>query len=71
MRLRRIETVDQANHFLERTFLPWWHQRFARRPRDPRDAHRHLEREHRLEQILSIRETRSVAWLDGTRWDSA
>jgi hypothetical protein len=73
MRLRGIETVDQANHFLERTFLPWWQQRFARCPRDPRDAHRRLEREHRLEQILSIRETRSVSpdhtvsW-HGQRW---
>jgi hypothetical protein len=73
MRLPGIETVDQANHFLERTFLPWWQQRFARCPRDPRDAHRRLEREQRLEQILSLPETRSVSpdhtvsW-HGQRW---
>jgi len=73
MRLRAIETIEQANHYLENVFLPWWQQRFARQPRDSRDAHRRLEREHRLEQILSLRQTRSlgpdytVSW-QGQRW---
>src|SRR6266446_2268094 len=73
MRLRGIETIEQANHYLETVFLPWWQQRFARLPRDPRDAHRRLERAHRLEQILSIRVQRSVSpdhtvsW-QGQRW---
>lgn len=73
MRLRGIETIEQANHFLESTFLPWWQQRFACSPRHPRDAHRRLEREHRLEPILSIREQRlvspdhTVSWR-GQRW---
>jgi Homeodomain-like domain len=73
MRLRRIENLQQANHYLEGTFLPWWQQRFARLPRNPRDAHRRLERQHRLEQILSLREVRSVSpdhtvsW-QGQRW---
>jgi hypothetical protein len=73
MRLRGIETIEQANHYLESTFLPWWQQRFTRQPRDPRDAHRRLEPEHRLEQILSIRERRlvspdhTVSW-QGQRW---
>lgn len=73
MRLVGIETLEQANRFLEITFLPWWEQRFGRPPRQPRDAHRRLEREHRLEQILSVREARSVSpdhtvsWR-GQRW---
>jgi hypothetical protein len=73
MRLRGIETIEQANHYLESTFLPWWQQRFARLPRDPGDAHRRLERAQRLEQILSIRVQRSVSpdhtvsW-QGQRW---
>ena len=73
MRLAGIETLEQANRFLEITFLPWWEQRFGRPPRQPRDAHRRLEREHRLEQILSVREARSVSadhtvsWR-GQRW---
>ena len=70
MRLRGIENQQQANHFLESVFLPWWQQRFARLPRD---AHRRLDREHRLERILSLREARSVSpdytvsW-QGQRW---
>ncbi len=73
MRLRGIETIEQANHYLESTFLPWWQQRFARLPRDPGDAHRRLERAQRLEQILSIRVQRwvspdhTVSW-QGQRW---
>ena len=76
MRLRGIENREQANHYLESVFLPWWQQRFARLPRDPRDAHRRLEREHRLERILSIRQARSVSpdhtvsW-QGQRWGLA
>src|SRR3990170_1344200 len=73
MRLAEIATLDQANRFLEFTFLPWWQQRFARLPRQPSDAHRRLGRAHRLEQILSVRQARSVgqdhtvSW-EGQRW---
>ncbi len=73
MRLFEIGTIDQANRFLEITFLPWWEKRFARCPRHPQDGHRRLEREQRLEQILSVREARSVSpdhtvsW-HGQRW---
>ena len=73
MRLAKIETIDQANRFLEITFLPEWEKRFARLPRQSRDAHRRLGREQRLEQILSVREARMVAqdhtvtW-HGQRW---
>lgn len=70
MRLQGIETIEHANHYLESVFLPWWQQRFARQPRD---AHHRLQREHRLEQILSLREKRlvspdhTVSW-QGQRW---
>jgi transposase len=73
MRLAGIETLEQANRFLEITFLPWWEKRFARLPRQSQDAHRRLGREPRLEQILSVREARSmsadhtVSWR-GQRW---
>ena len=73
MRLAEVATLDQANRFLELTFLPWWQQRFARLPRQPSDAHRRLGRAHRLEQILSVRQARSVgqdhtvSW-QGQRW---
>ena len=73
MRLAGIDTIEAANHFLETRFLPEWEQRFTVRPRNPRNAHRRLGREHRLEEILSVRVARKVAddhtvsW-DGNRW---
>src|SRR5271166_4326618 len=73
MRLAGIDSIAAANHFLERHFLPEWEQRFTVTPRNPRNAHRRLGREHRLEEILSVRVARQVAddhtvsW-DGDRW---
>jgi hypothetical protein len=54
-------------------FLPAWEQRFTVAPRRPRNAHRRLDPEQRLEEILSVRAGRQVAddhtvsW-DGNRW---
>ena len=76
MRLAGVKTIEQANRFLQEQFVPAWEQRFTVAPRHSRDAHRRLGREHRLEQILSVRQARSVAndytvrW-DGQRWGIA
>ena len=73
LRLAGIDTLEAANHFLETRFLPEWEQRFTVLPRNPRNAHRRLGREHRLEEILSVRGARKVAqdhtisW-EGSRW---
>ena len=73
MRLAGVNTLEQANRFFQITFVPWWEQRYAVVPRSPQDAHRRLERTHRLEQILSVRLARTVAqdatvvW-SGQRW---
>src|SRR6266481_1694807 len=73
MRLAGIDTMEAANHFLETRFLPEWEQRFTVAPRNPRNAHRRLGREHRLEEVLSVRVARkvtddhTVSW-DGNRW---
>jgi transposase len=73
MRLAGIDSLAAANHFLERHFLPEWEQRFTVAPRNARNAHRRLDREQRLEEILSVRVARKVAqdhtvsW-DGVRW---
>ena len=73
MRLAGIDSLEAANHFLETRFLPEWEKRFTVAPRNPRNAHRRLGREHRLEEILSVRVARQVAddhtvsW-DGDRW---
>jgi transposase len=76
MRLAGIATIEAANDFLEKRFLPEWEQRFTVLPRHPRNAHRRLGREHRLEEILSVRAARQVAddhtvsW-EGSRWGVA
>jgi hypothetical protein len=73
MRLAGIDTLEGANRFLEITFWPFWEQRFAVQPSQSRDAHRRLDRTHRLEEILSVRAARTVAsdhtvtWR-GQRW---
>ncbi len=73
LRLAGIDGIEAANHFLEVRFLPQWEERFTVAPRNPRNAHRRLGREHRLEEILSVRVARKVAddhtvsW-DGNRW---
>ena len=73
MRLAGIDSIAAANHFLEMRFLPAWEQRFTVAPRRSRNAHRRLDPEQRLEEILSVRVGRQVAddhtvsW-DGNRW---
>ena len=68
MRLAGVSTIEQANRFLQERFVPFWEQRFTVAPRQSRDAHRPLRREHRLEQILSVREPRAVANDYTVRW---
>jgi len=68
MRLADVHTLEQANRFLQETFLPFWEERFTVTPRQPHDAHQALGREYRPEQILSVREPRSVAPDYTLRW---
>ena len=73
MRLAGIDSIAAANHFLETRFFPEWEERFTVAPRIPGNAHRRLGREHRLEEILSVRVVRkvsddhTVSW-EGNRW---
>jgi transposase len=67
MRLAGVSTIEQANRFLQEVFVPFWEQRFTVVPRQSQDAHRSLGR-YRLEQILSVRESRSVAQDYTVRW---
>jgi len=73
MRLAGIDSIAAANHFLQTRFLLEWEQRFTVQPRNPRNAHRRLDGEQRLEEILSVRVVRKVAedhtvsW-GGVRW---
>ncbi len=68
MRLAGVDTIAGANRFLEIRFVPFWEEHFAVRPRQPYDAHRRLERDQRLEQVLSIRVRRTVAQDHTVKW---
>jgi hypothetical protein len=68
MRLAGINTMEQANRYLEEVFVLYWEERFTVAPRSACDAHRPVRREHRLEQILSVRKARTVANDYTVRW---
>src|SRR5206468_2686722 len=61
-------TVEPANQYLDRVFLPLWERRFTVEPANPSDAHRRLGPEHDLAAILSHVEARVVAADYTIRW---
>jgi transposase len=60
LRKAKVGTLDQANAYLEKVFLPLWNQRFARPPASAVEGHRRLEKLD-LSSILSVVEQRGVA----------
>jgi transposase len=60
LRKAKIRTREQANRFLEETFLPDWNERFTRAARNTVDAHRSIEGLD-VAAILCHQETRQVA----------
>lgn len=61
LRVAGATTLQQANHYLEKEFLPWWNQTLTVIPVSADDAHRPLGKEHSLAASLSHVETRQVA----------
>jgi hypothetical protein len=60
MRLAGVKTIEQANAYWEKHYLPWWNQTCTVAPRNQEDAHRPLEKHHDLAAILSHVESRQV-----------
>ena len=60
MRVAEVNTLKEANHYLETEFLPWVNSNLAVVPANPDDAHRPLEKQHDLAAILSHVEKRRV-----------
>jgi transposase-like protein len=60
MRVAGVQTIEQANAYLQDEYLPWWEQTLTVEPANPSDAHRPLGREYALAAILSHVETRQV-----------
>jgi hypothetical protein len=60
MRVGGVKTMEQANHYLEKEFLPWVNSTLAVTRANKADAHRPLEKHHNLAAILSHVESRRV-----------
>jgi hypothetical protein len=58
MRKQKVRTVEGANAYLEKEYLPLWNERFTVRPASEVDAHRPLGKGHDLASILSHVEQR-------------
>ena len=61
LRVAGVNTLEQANAYLEATFIPWWNQKLTALPACADDAHRRLAATHSLPASLSYVETRQVA----------
>ena len=60
LRKQGICTLEGANAYLERKYLPMWNERFTVRPANETDAHRPLGKQYELASILSHVEPRAV-----------
>jgi hypothetical protein len=59
LRRANISTIEQANAYLDKTFLPFWKRRFTQEPREAADGHR-CRKGLNLNAIFSHQETRCV-----------
>jgi len=61
LRLAGIKTLEAANAYLEEQYWSSYNARFARPPRKPADLHRKLGGKQMLEEVLCIKESRTVS----------
>jgi transposase len=69
LRVAGVRSLEEANTYLENTYLPWWNQTLVVTPANAADAHRSLGTEHDLAAILSHVEPRQVTNDYTIRWD--
>ena len=55
-----MKTIEQANQYLEETYLVWWERELTVEPAHPDNAHRPLDKSHSLAASLSHVEIRQV-----------
>ena len=70
MRLAGINTLDAANTFLDRQFLPQLNRRFNVPAANPHDAHQPIAADINLTEVLSEEETRTVDKDWTVRWQN-
>jgi len=68
MRLRRINSIDQANLLLEKTFLDDLNSRYAVKAKKQQDLHRGVDEKMKLEEVLCVCEARVVGEDWCVRW---
>ncbi len=68
LRVAGVSTLEEANVFLQERFIPFWNERFARVPADPRDRHRRLPKTADLDRLFAETEVRTVAGDFTLRW---
>ena len=61
MRVAGVRTIEEANAYLEREFLPWWEAECTVAPAHQDDAQRPLGKEHNLGATLSFVHARHIA----------
>jgi hypothetical protein len=61
LRVFGISTLDEANEYLEEVYVPFWNERFAVQPAEPRDVHRRLPKRFDLECLFAETLTRTIA----------
>lgn len=60
LRVAGAATLEQANQYLEESYLVWWNSELTVAPASPDDAHRRIETGHNLAGAWSHVETRQV-----------
>lgn len=62
MRLRKINTIEQANKYLLNEFIPWYNAKYAIEPRAKANLHKQLSKQenNKLDSIFSRQEIRTV-----------
>lgn len=73
LRVAKAKTLEQANEYLEKKYLPWWDKTLTVVPARDENAHRTLEKTANLAAVLSHVEHRQVdndhtIRLDGGRY---
>jgi len=61
LRVAKARTLEEANHYLEAKFIPWWNRTLSVSAACADDAHRPLQKTHSLASSLSYVEARHVA----------
>ena len=59
LRLEGISRIEQANHYLEKVFMPFWNRRFTKKPTTTFNAHR-TRKGYDLDGVLSTQINRTV-----------